>query len=275
MREYRREYGDSSIPDTGGAMGGIVSPLHYDTVNRGDTGRGLRFGTLEWTPMSVHESGSSGSGEHHVRRGLAGEEIAEGEDRLLTIPNLITLVRLLCIPIFLWLLFGEEMRAEAAILLGVLGATDWVDGYVARRFNQVSEFGKMFDPVVDRLLMIVGVGSIIIDGAVPLWFGIVVIAREIILSVYVTSITAMGARRMDVTWVGKTGTFFQMFAFPLFLASTDEGLPDVLADVLRLGAWGCGIIGVVYGYMALAGYLREGPTALAEGRAMREQEGAT
>jgi cardiolipin synthase len=214
----------------------------------------LHSGVLEWDPMAVHESGSPGAGDHHARRGLAGEELPEGEDRMLTVPNLITLVRLLCIPLFLWLLFGEEMRAEAAILLGVLGATDWVDGYVARRFNQVSDFGKMFDPVVDRLLMIVGVGSIIIDGAVPLWFGIVVIAREIVLSVYVASITAMGARRMDVTWVGKTGTFFQMFAFPLFLGSTDEGLPEGFADFLRLGAWGCGLIGVVYGYMALVGY---------------------
>ncbi len=222
--------------------------------------------------MAEKSTGGQGAGNHEARRGLAGREIPEGEDRLLTVPNVITLVRLLCIPLFLWLLFAEDMRAEAAVLLAVLGATDWVDGYVARRFNQVSDFGKMFDPIVDRLLMVVGVGAIIIIGAVPLWFGILVIGREIVLSVYVVSITAMGAVRMDVTWIGKTGTFFQMIAFPLFLASTDKGLSDGFTTVLRIGAWGCGLIGLVYGYMALFGYLREGPEALREGRELNDAQ---
>jgi len=213
------------------------------------------------------EEANSAKAERH---GLAGEEIPVGEDRILTVPNLITLLRLFCIPLFLWLLFTQEMRLEAAILLAVLGATDWVDGFVARRFNQVSNFGKMFDPIVDRLLMIVGVAAIIIDGAVPLWFGALVILREIAMSIYVMSITAMGARRMDVTWIGKTGTFFQMIAFPLFLAAADQGLSDGVQTVLLIGAWGCGLIGLVYGYMAFIGYLREGPEALREGRAAKE-----
>ena len=72
-------------------------------------------------------------------------------DDLWTIPNAFTLVRLLCLPLFLYLLFGLEERAAAALLLGALGATDWVDGYLARRLGQVSEFGKIFDPTVDRL----------------------------------------------------------------------------------------------------------------------------
>ncbi|MCP4436314.1 MAG: CDP-alcohol phosphatidyltransferase family protein [Actinomycetia bacterium] len=201
-----------------------------------------------------------------TRRGLAGEEIPEGEDRLLTVPNLITLVRLLCIPVFLWMLFGRELRWQAAVLLGVLGATDWVDGWVARRFGQVSNFGKMFDPTVDRLLMIVGVGSIIIVGAVPLWFGILVIAREVVMSIYVVAITAMGARRMDVSFIGKTGTFCQMVAFPLFLIASDESLSSGLRDAMEIGAWATGIPGLVFGYIAFAGYLRDGPTALREGR---------
>ena len=74
-------------------------------------------------------------------------------DRILTAPNVITLVRLLCIPIFLWLLFGVHRQTAAAVLLAVLGATDWVDGYVARRYGQVSTFGKVLDPTADRLLV--------------------------------------------------------------------------------------------------------------------------
>lgn len=211
-------------------------------------------------------------GADATRRGLAGEAIPEGEDRLLTAPNVITLVRLLCIPLFLWMLFGRDLRWQSAVLLGVLGATDWVDGYVARRFGQVSNFGKMFDPMVDRLLMIVGVGSIIIVEAVPLWFGLLVIGREIVLSVYVAAITLMGARRLEVTFVGKTGTFCQMFAFPLFLIASDTSLADGLRDLMLLGAWATGIPGLVFGYIAFFGYLREGPRALAEGRAAHEAD---
>jgi cardiolipin synthase len=198
---------------------------------------------------------------------LAGEVIPEGEDRLLTVPNVITLVRLLCIPVFVWMLFGEDLRWQAAFLMAGLGATDWVDGYVARRYGQVSNFGKMFDPTVDRLLMITGVGSIIIIGAVPLWFGLLVIAREVVMSAYVAVITFMGARRMDVTFIGKTGTFCQMVAFPLFLIASDASLGDALRDTVLAGAWLFGVPGLVFGYIAFVGYLREGPHALAEGRA--------
>ncbi len=78
--------------------------------------------------------------------------------RFLTAPNLFTLLRLCCIPIFCWLLFGKDDQVAAAWLLGGLGATDWVDGWLARRFHQVSEFGKIFDPTADRLLFIVAIG---------------------------------------------------------------------------------------------------------------------
>ncbi|NDF83414.1 MAG: CDP-alcohol phosphatidyltransferase family protein, partial [Actinobacteria bacterium] len=99
-----------------------------------------------------------------------------------TWPNLVTLLRLLCLPVFLWLLFTRDDRAAAAYLLGVLGATDWVDGWLARRLQQRSEFGAVFDPAVDRLLFIVGVAAIIIDGAVPGWLGWGVVAREVLVA---------------------------------------------------------------------------------------------
>ncbi len=87
-------------------------------------------------------------------------------DTLWTIPNLFTLLRLLCLPLFVWLLFGPENRQAAAWLLGALGATDWVDGYLARRLGQTSEFGKKFDPTVDRLLFLVAIVAIMIDGSI-------------------------------------------------------------------------------------------------------------
>ena len=207
-------------------------------------------------------------------RGLAGEEIPEGEDRVLTAPNLITLLRLLCIPLFLWLLFGVDNYLAAAGLLLLLGGTDWVDGYVARRFGQVSNFGKMFDPTVDRLLLIVGIGAIMLadlDIAYFMVFAWVVVVREVVLSVIVGGSVLMGARRMDVTWVGKCGAFAMMTAFPAFLASADPSIAGTAWQTFFLVvAWGSGLPGLVCSMIAFVGYVREAPVALREGREMRE-----
>src|SRR3954453_23284211 len=105
-----------------------------------------------------------------------------GEDRILTVPNAVTVVRLLCVPVFLWLLFDQHKRAEAAFLLGALGATDFVDGYIARHFNQMSTVGKVLDPTADRVLLIVGVTAILVDGAVPAWFGVATLTREVLVA---------------------------------------------------------------------------------------------
>ena len=118
------------------------------------------------------------------RRGLLytydvdGVDDEPGLDRILTAPNVITLLRLLCIPVFLWFLFGQHWQTASAVLLAVLGATDWVDGYVARRYDQVSTFGKVLDPTADRLLVGTAVISVLVYGAVPLWFGIATIAAR-------------------------------------------------------------------------------------------------
>lgn len=206
-------------------------------------------------------------------RGLAGEVIPEGEDRLLTAPNVITALRLLCIPFYLWLMFGVQNYLGAAALLALLGATDWVDGYVARHFGQVSNFGKMFDPTVDRLLLIVGIGAIMVaDLDIPYFelFAWVVIVREVVLSVVVGGSVLLGARRMDVTWVGKCGAFAMMTAFPAFLASADPSISgSVWQTLLLVIAWGAGLPGLVCSMIAFVGYLGEVPHALREGREMR------
>jgi cardiolipin synthase len=189
-----------------------------------------------------------------------------GLDRILTIPNLITLVRLSCLPLFLWLLFGEEDRAAAAWLLAALGATDWVDGYVARRWHQVSTVGKVLDPVADRLLFFVGGGAIIIDGSVPLWVGIAVLVKEVAVSLATIGLALAGARRIDVTWWGKAGTFALMVAFPLFLFSHSD---VAWADLAGFLAWGWVLPGLVLAYVALALYVPLGLKALREGRADR------
>lgn len=183
--------------------------------------------------------------------------------RLLTIPNVISVVRLACIPLFLWLLFGQEDRAAAAYLLAVLGATDWIDGYIARHFHQVSTLGKILDPTADRLLLAVGVVAILIDGSVPVVVGWLTIVREVAVAIVAISLAALGARRIDVTWFGKAGTFGMMVAYPLFLVS-NSGV--TWADTAEVLAWVAAVPGLVFGYISAVGYVPLGLRALREGR---------
>ncbi len=180
-------------------------------------------------------------------------------DAIWTLPNLITLVRLLCLPVFLYLLFGLEERAAAAWLLGALGASDWVDGYLARRLGQVSEFGKKFDPTVDRLLFIVGLGAIVIDGSAPIVISVLILAREIVLGAAVAIATLVyGMERFDVTFLGKTATFLLMFAVPGFLMGASE-MPG--AEWFQVASWILAVPGVVLSYVTAFAYvpkIREG-----------------
>lgn len=190
--------------------------------------------------------------------------LGSAEDRILTVPNLVTVIRLACLPLFVWLLLGIGNRWGAGLLLGVLGATDWVDGWIARRWNQVSTVGKILDPVADRLLFLVTIVAIVIDDAAPVWFCIAVLAREVVISLATLVLAALGARRIDVTWYGKAGTFFLMFAFPAFLWS---GSSWSLAGLFGVLAWGFGIPGLVLSYWAAVLYVPLSVRALREGRA--------
>jgi len=190
----------------------------------------------------------------------------DGLDRILTVPNAITLVRLLCIPAFLWLLFGAHRQIAAAALLAALGATDWVDGYVARHFDQVSTFGKVLDPTADRLLVGTAVISIMIYGAVPLWFGIATIAREVLVSVVVVLLASLGAARIDVLWVGKAGTFALMVAYPTFLLADGNA---TWQEPVKVIAWVTGIVGLVLAWWAAVSYIEPARRALRAGREAR------
>lgn len=196
---------------------------------------------------------------------MADEQLSSR--RYLTLPNAFTLLRLCCIPLFLWFLFSRDDRAAAALLLGGLGATDWVDGWLARTFHQTSEFGKKFDPTADRLLFIVGIGGIIIDGAAPLWFCWLVIIREVVVGVTIATATiAFGMTRFDVTWWGKTATFLLMFAFPGFLL----GASDIsVASLFQVASWLLGIPGVILSYYTAIAYVPMIRESLREGRIRR------
>ena len=184
-------------------------------------------------------------------------------DRIFTVPNLISVLRLLCIPLFVWVLFGAENRSAAAILLAVLGATDWVDGWIARRFNQTSELGKILDPTADRLLLIVSIPSLIIDGSIPLWFALLALIRELLVGGATVSLALIGARRIDVLWWGKTGTFAMLFAVPSFLAGEST---ISISDFFAVLPYVSGIPGLLISWFASFMYIPLASEALRETR---------
>jgi cardiolipin synthase len=193
------------------------------------------------------------------------------EDRILTLPNAISVARLCLVPVFVWLLLGNHDREAAGWLLGVLGATDWVDGYAARHLGQVSTVGKVLDPTADRVLVGAAVVASLVDGAVPVWVGVAVLVREALVSGAVVVLAALGARRIDVRWAGKAGTFGLMVALPLFLVGHSEASWRHVALAM---AWIAAVPGLVLAWYAAVGYVPLARAALAEGRAARAGERA-
>lgn len=180
-----------------------------------------------------------------------------------TLPNLITVVRLGCIPWFLWLLVSQDNRTAAALLLGALGATDWVDGWIARRFDQVSEVGKVLDPTADRLLLVVALVAIVDDGSIPIWFAVLVLVREVLIGLAALLLLMVGVRRIDVTWWGKTGTFALLWAVPCFLAGQST---IGAAWTFEAMAWIFGIPGLAIAWFAAWGYVPVARSAIQEWR---------
>lgn len=194
------------------------------------------------------------------------QPLRTGEDRILTLPNGVTAVRLACIPLFAWLLFGAHRQVAAGVLLAVLGGTDWVDGQLARRLGQVSTVGKILDPTADRLLVATAVVSAVVDGAVPVWFAAATLAREALVSGAVLVLASLGAERIDVLWVGKAGTFALMAAYPAFLLGHG---PAGWQQPVVGAAWAVGVLGLVLAWVAAACYVPVARRAFRRGRAAR------
>jgi len=195
----------------------------------------------------------------------------EGDAGWFTWPNAITLLRLALLPVFFWLLFATNHRAVAAWLLASLGATDWIDGFVARRWHQVSNVGKILDPTADRILVIGGLIAVAAASGVPWWFALTTLARELIVSVLTLALAALGAARINVLWWGKVSTFALMTSFPLFLLTTNPhhaSLQPWQHDA-RDASWVIGVMGLTLSWLVLIGYVRPALAALRTGRQAR------
>ena len=173
---------------------------------------------------------------------------AASSKRIVTVPNLISFVRLLSIPVFWWVLLVDDNVALAAWLIFIVGWTDWVDGYLARRLHQVSDLGKILDPVADRLLIASALLGGLIVGVLPVWFGWGLIVREVLVGILALDLAARGGGTIEVRFTGKTATFLLYGAIPAFYLAA----ADVMGALMRPVAWVLGVAGLVlYWYVAV------------------------
>ena len=174
-------------------------------------------------------------------------------DRVWTLPNLLSMLRLAGVPVFLWLVLGPEEDAWALALLMVSGFTDWLDGYLARRLNQFSRFGQVLDPVADRLYILAVVVGLGLREIIPWWVALILPLRDALLWGLVPFLRTRGYSALPVHFLGKAATFNLLYAFPLLLLGDGEGVLATLADVFgwAFAAWGIGLYwwaGVLYAW---------------------------
>jgi cardiolipin synthase len=136
-------------------------------------------------------------------------------DRIATVPNLLSFIRILFIPVFVLLILHHGTEEVGLLLLGAVVATDWIDGYVARHTGQVSNLGKILDPVADRLAITAALLAMVARHAFPLWAALLVIVRDGLILIAGAALLAAFKVRLDVRWIGKTATFGLMVSIPL------------------------------------------------------------
>jgi cardiolipin synthase len=157
-------------------------------------------------------------------------------DRVWTVPNALSVVRLAGIPLFLYLVLGPHQDGWAIIVLMLAGATDYLDGKIARRYGQFSRLGQLLDPAADRLYILATLVALVARDGLPLWWAVALIGRDVILAGFLPVLRRHGYGPLPVHFLGKAATFCLLFAFPMLLASL-PGTDDLLATVCRPLGW--------------------------------------
>lgn len=186
---------------------------------------------------------------------------APTSDRVLTIPNLLSFARIALIPVFVWLIVDRETTFVGLVLFGVVVATDWVDGAIARATGQVSELGKVLDPVADRLAIAAGLVALVIRDAFPLWAALMIVVRDGLILLAAGLVLAVRRLRLEVRSMGKVATFTLMVAIGA-IAWGSLGYPFEAA-FLACG-WASFTVGIVEYYVATALYVGDLRRALAD-----------
>jgi cardiolipin synthase len=153
---------------------------------------------------------------------------------VLTVPNGLSVLRLLGVPLFLWLLLGPEADGWALLVLAISGVTDWADGVLARRWNQTSRLGALLDPFADRLYILASLLGLVLRDVIPWWLAALIIGRDLVLLATLPVLRRRGLSALPVHYLGKAATFNLLYAFPLLLLGSHTG---TLSEIAKPIAW--------------------------------------
>jgi cardiolipin synthase (CMP-forming) len=189
----------------------------------------------------------------HRHAGIHVADDLTRKERVWTVPNLLSVARLAGVPVFLWLVLGPEADGWALGLLMLAGFTDYLDGYLARRFDQMSALGEILDPVADRLYILAVVLALALRDIIPWWVALILPLRDLLLWGLVPLLRTRGYSALPVHFLGKAATFNLLYAFPLLLLGDGVGVIPTLADVFgwAFAIWGIGLYwwaGVLYAW---------------------------
>ncbi len=179
---------------------------------------------------------------------------------MITIPNLLTLLRALGIPIFLWLVLVQNELTWAVVTLVVAGATDYFDGKLARALNQESRFGELMDPAVDRLYIITVLVAMYVTEVLPIWVLLLIALRDVSLGLLLAIMKSRGFGPWKVTYLGKAATFNLLYALPLLLLT--ESTNGSYADIAFIFGWSFAGWGIALYLWTGIGYARAGVKSL-------------
>jgi cardiolipin synthase (CMP-forming) len=177
-------------------------------------------------------------------------------DRVLTVPNILSIARLFGVPLFLWLVLVPHADGWALVVLMVSGITDWLDGMLARSLNQTSRLGQLLDPVADRLYILAVVIGLGLRSVIPWWLAVALPLRDVFLFSLVPFLRTRGYSALPVHFLGKAATASLLYAFPLLLLGEGGGNLQTAADILgwALAIWGTGLYwwaGILYAYQVI------------------------
>jgi cardiolipin synthase len=205
----------------------------------------------------------SSSGDSPVRASVSAADDGADLDRVVTIPNALSVARLVGVPVFLWLVLGPHADAWAVALLIVSAATDWLDGKLARALNQQSRLGEALDPAADRLYIGATLVALAVRGIIPWWLFALLVVRELVVAGALGLLKRrMGFGTLQVSFAGKTATLCLLYAFPLLLLGTYAG---TWAEIARIIGWAFAVWGTALYWWAAALYLTQ-TRALLTGR---------
>jgi cardiolipin synthase len=175
--------------------------------------------------------------------GVAAPRAADPAARVLTVPNLLSLLRLAGVPLFLWLLLGPRADGWALVVVMVGGATDWLDGKLARLLNQYSALGALLDPAADRLYILAALVALAVRDVVPWWAVVVLIGRDLVLGACLPVLRMRGFGPFRITYLGKSATFLLLYAFPFLLVGAGASAVAPVARPLgyAFAVWGTGL----------------------------------